>query len=107
MEKNKRMSFVRRVPSLAAQIERNDPIAVEKLRAHWKGKNYYICGFDGHDTCFGLIEDRFPSSGKLKFFSLSEVLGLRGPKDEIVERDENFAPTRISDIREGWERLKK
>lgn len=107
MGKSNRMKFVARVPSLAEQIGKEDPIAMAKLEAPWNGWTYYVCGFDGSDTCYGYVRRGMRGPSGMSCFSLARVLGLRGPKDEIVECDEEFRPTRVSDINLGWERCKE
>ncbi len=58
---------------------------------------WYASEFDGEDTFFGLV------SGlelELGYFSLSELLAIRGSLGLPVERDRYFNPTSLADL---WE----
>ena len=61
--------------------------------AQW---SWYASEFDGEDIFFGLV-DGFEL--ELGYFSLSELLEVRGPLGLPIERDRFFEPTSLKDLK--------
>ena len=65
---------------------------------------WYASEYDGNDIFFGLVIGFVPEFG---YFSLSELESVRGPLGLPVERDVNFEPRPLKELRdhydnEGW-----
>lgn len=81
------------LPPLYATSGEPDPIIVAKFVTPDGGWTWYAIEFDGHDTFYGLV-DGFEK--ELGYFSLSELLEIRGKLGLPVERDRHFKATRLS-----------
>ena len=69
--------------------------------ANW---TWYASEFDGDDIFFGLVIGHMAEFG---YFSLSELESVRGPWGLPIERDLDFEPTSLKELRdhyqkEGW-----
>lgn len=60
---------------------------------------WYATEYDGTDTFFGYVESGHgPTFDELGYFSLSELLKVRGQFGLGVERDRWFAPAKLSEV---------
>lgn len=74
------------------------------LNAHAQVKLYvaegnwiwYASAFDGVDALFGLVVG---DNVELGYFSLTELEEFQGPKDSLVQRDRDFQPTLLQELR--------
>jgi hypothetical protein len=57
---------------------------------------WFATEFDGDDTFFGLVVGHVTELG---YFSLAELLAVRGPLRLPIERDEHFIPTTLAEVR--------
>lgn len=85
------------LPELYAQEDKGDDAIVHVKfftpDANW---TWYVTEFDGDDTFFGLVDGQ---DKELGYFSLSELLAVRGPWGLPIERDRGFTPTRVGHFR--------
>jgi len=84
------------LPALHSQERIEDPTVVAKYFAPWCNWLWYAIEFDGEDTFFGLVVGH---EAHLKRFSLSSLARLRGPFGQMVERDLNWEPKPLSEVR--------
>ena len=82
------------LPKLYATEHDADPIVQVKFFATWSDWTWYATEFDGEDTFFGLAVGHVAELG---YFSLSELEKGTGPIQ--VERDLNFTPKPLSEVR--------
>ncbi len=66
--------------------------------SHW---SWYASEFDGEDTLFGLV---IGHEIELGYWSLAELRQVRGPLGRLVERDLDFEPTSLRELKEQHER---
>ncbi|GAB4422344.1 MAG: hypothetical protein Kow00106_19510 [Anaerolineae bacterium] len=66
--------------------------------SHW---SWYASEFDGEDILFGLV---IGHEIELGYWSLSELRQVRGPLGLLVERDPDFEPTSLRELKERHER---
>jgi Protein of unknown function (DUF2958) len=78
------------IPALYAQDDSPDPIAYLKYTNTQTGWIWYVTEFNGEDTFFGLVQG---FKEELGYFSLSELML------NDVQRDLNFTPTPVSQLR--------
>jgi Protein of unknown function (DUF2958) len=78
------------IPALHAQDDSPDPIAHLKYTSTQTGWTWYVTEFNGEDIFFGLVQG---FEEELGYFSLSELML------NDVQRDANFQPTPISQLR--------
>lgn len=85
------------LPKLYAQSTKGDA-AVAHVKFFTPDSNWtwYVTEFDGEDRFFGLVVGHFTELG---YFTLSEILKVRGQLGLPVERDRFFEPTTIGEIR--------
>lgn len=84
------------LPPLYSSASQEDPIIWCKFftpDAQW---TWYAMEYDGDDTFFGLVDG---IERELGYFSLSELLSVRGVLGLPIERDRSFKPCRLSEIR--------
>ncbi|WGV29034.1 DUF2958 domain-containing protein [Halotia branconii] len=84
------------LPALYAQEKIADPIAYVKFFNPTSDWTWYATEFDGEDTFFGLVQG-FES--ELGYFSLSELQEYCGALGIGIERDLQFKPTPLSQLR--------
>lgn len=85
-----------KLPPLYATEHEDDPMVICKFffpDFHW---TWYAIEFDGKDTFFGFVDGDFPELG---YFSLSELMSIRGKLGLPIERDQWFQPCRLSELR--------
>lgn len=87
----------RQLPPLYATEKIADPTAWVKFFTPYSPWTWYATEFDGEDTFFGLVQG---FEEELGYFSLSELQNARGPYDLQIERDLNFEPTPLSQLRQ-------
>ncbi len=85
-----------KLPFLYTQEDEDDPIVICKFFAVWSSWTWYAIEFDGKDTFFGYV---IGHEAELGYFNLSELQGLKGPMGLGIERDMNFRPCRLSEIK--------
>jgi hypothetical protein len=90
----------KRLPKPYSTEEEKDPIAQVKFFTPDSSWTWYATEFDGDDTFFGLV-DGFET--ELGYFSKSELESVTGPMGLHIERDLQFTPTRISELKKGGE----
>jgi hypothetical protein len=86
-----------KIPPLYANEKKSleETMAVVKLFTPDGNWTWYITEFDGVDRFFGLV-DGFEK--ELGYFSLSELLKLRGPMGLPVERDMYWTPKSLKEL---------
>ncbi len=72
-------------------------VALVKFFTPDSGWTWYASEFDGTDTFFGLAVGFEPELG---YFSLSELLQVRGALGLPVERDRHFTPKSLGELLE-------
>jgi hypothetical protein len=85
----------KRIPLLYSQENNADPLVVCKFFAPDGSWTWYVIEFDGNDTFFGLV-DGFEK--ELGYFSLSELMSVRGVMGLPIERDLYFTSCRLSTL---------
>lgn len=83
------------LPPLGSTSGEKDPLVVAKFFTPDGGWTWYAIEFDGQDTFYGLVEGLETEFG---YFSLGELLEVRGGLGLPVERDRYFEPRRLSEI---------
>lgn len=81
------------LPPLDSTSGEQDPLVVAKFFTPDGGWTWYAIEFDGTDSFYGLVDGL---EKELGYFSLSELLEIRGRLGLPVERDRYFKPTRLS-----------
>jgi hypothetical protein len=86
----------KQLPQLYSQEKEPDAIAYVKFFNPCGRWTWYATEFDGEDTFFGLVKG---SEEELGYFSLSELQEYRGSLGLGIERDLQFQPTPLSQLR--------
>ena len=85
------------LPALYATDGQGDAVIVW---ARWftpdSGWAWYAVEWDGADLCFGLVEGL---EVELGYFSLAELAEARGPMGLAIERDQQWRPRALGDVR--------
>jgi hypothetical protein len=85
------------IPKLYETENQKDPLAYAKL--FLDGWTWYITEISIDDeTCFGYVVSPFGS--ELGYFSLQEIINVKGALGLSVEQDLHFKPTPLSQIKE-------
>ncbi|MFN8472258.1 MAG: DUF2958 domain-containing protein [Anaerolineae bacterium] len=84
------------LPPLYSQENEPDPMVICKFFMPDGNWTWYAIEFDGTDTFFGYV---LGFDAELGYFSLSELLSVRGHLGLPVERDRGFTPVRLSEIK--------
>ena len=89
----------RKLPRLY-ECEKQGLNAVAQVKFFTPDSNWtwYATEYDGEDVFFGLVVGHETEPG---YFSLSELLSVRGPLGLPVERDLNFIPKPLKDLMNG------
>lgn len=90
--------LLRRLPPLYATeaVAAADKVAQAKLFTPWSGWTWYVIEYDRDDRrVFALVVGLETEFG---YASLDELQAVRGPGGLRIERDLDFAPTRLRDI---------
>src|SRR6266567_4056362 len=88
--------LVAHLPPLYAQEHEEDPMVYLKFfhpNSYW---TWYVLEFDGLNTFFGWVYGDFPELG---YFTLTELSEVKDPLGMGIERDEHFAPMRLSEVK--------
>lgn len=86
-----------KIPSLYSTEDESDPMVFCKL--FLDGWTWYITELSiDDDICFGYVISPF-CDGELGYFSLKELMSLRGKLGTWVERDLFFKSTKLSIIK--------
>ena len=91
------------LPALYAQEKCSDAIVYVKFFIPSGNWTWYVTEFDGEDTFFGLVQG---FEEELGYFSLSELQEYRGALGIGIERDLDFKPTPLSQLRRQQEQSK-
>jgi DUF2958 family protein len=86
----------RLLPPLYASEHDPDPMVHVKYFTPDAGWTWFGVEFDGQDIFFGLVEG---FERELGYFALQELEQTRGPLGLRIERDLQFQPTRLSELR--------
>ena len=91
----------KKLPPLYANEEIKDPTIVCKFFALASNWTWYAMEFDGEDTFFGMVHG---FEKELGYFSLKELesltLKMGGVEIPAVERDINWTPRKLSELKE-------
>ena len=90
------LEAARSLPPLYSQEKVADPVARVKFFTPWSNWTWFALEFDTQDQFFGLVQGQHEEMG---YFSLSELMRIRGPGGLRIERDLYFKPTPISQLR--------
>lgn len=95
----------RRLPALYSQEKNPNPTVVCKFFTPWSNWTWYVTEGqkqpDGDYLFFGFVVGH---DAELGYFSLNELMSVRGPAGLKVERDMWFTPTPLDKIRSQHER---
>jgi hypothetical protein len=91
----------KKLPPLYANENEGDPVLVCKFFALASNWTWYAMEFDGEDMFFGIVHG---FEKELGYFSLKELQSLKltmgGIDIPAVERDINWTPRRLSELKE-------
>jgi hypothetical protein len=91
----------KKLPALYANEEVTDPMIIAKFFALGSGWTWFAMEFDGEDIFFGMVHG---FEKELGYFSLKELQSLKlsmgGIEIPAVERDINWTPRRLSELKE-------
>jgi hypothetical protein len=88
--------IAQQIPPLYAQETSPDPIAHVKFFTTDSNWTWYVTEYDAQDLFFGLVQG---FEEELGYFSLHELTQGTDPMGLGVERDLNFQPTPLSQLR--------
>ena len=90
-------SVRQQLPALYSTEQEADPLMVCKWFTPDSGWTWYASEFDGKEGLFfGWVDGPEPELG---YFLLSELQETTGPLGLHIERDINFEPTRLSEVK--------
>ncbi len=91
----------KKLPPLYANEEVKDPMVIAKFFALASNWTWFAMEFDGEDLFFGMVHG---FEKELGYFSLKELQSLKlsmgGIEIPAVERDINWTPRRLSELKE-------
>ncbi len=85
------------LPALYSTEHESDPLVIVKFFTPDSGWTWYASEFDGEQGLFFGWVDGLEQ--ELGYFYLSELQDATGPFGLHIERDINFQPTRLSEIK--------
>lgn len=89
--------LARKVPPLGATEDERDPIAFCKLFTPGSDWSWYLTEYDPETReAFGLVHGDYEEIG---YFNLDELESLCGPNGQRIERDVEWKPRRISEVK--------
>ena len=98
----------KKLPALYSNEEVKDPMVIAKFFALGSGWTWFAMEFDGEDQFFGMVHG---FEKELGYFSLKELQSLKlsmgGIEIPAVERDINWTPRRLSELKEYAQRQKR
>lgn len=86
----------KQIPPMRSQENRKDPICFVKFFTPWTHWTWYVLEYDGQDTFFGYVQGL---ENELGYFSLEDLKSVNGPLGLKIERDRNFKPCPLSEIK--------
>jgi hypothetical protein len=93
--------LLKKLPPLYTNEEVKDPMIIAKFFALGSSWTWFAMEFDGEDTFFGMVHG---FEKELGYFSLKELesvkFSLGGMSIQGVERDINWTPRRLSELKE-------
>lgn len=92
----------KRLPPLYSQEDEKDPVAQVKYFTPWSNWTWYATEYDGDDRFFGLV---YGFERELGYFSLKELMSMRGPMGQRIERDISWTPKPLSECKDPCELL--
>ena len=91
----------KKLPPLYSNEEVQDPMVIAKFFALGSAWTWFAMEFDGEDLFFGMVHG---FEKELGYFSLKELqsltLSMGGMEIPAVERDINWTPRRLSELKE-------
>lgn len=87
----------KQIPPLYSQENVKDPLCVVKFFCPWNNWTWYGIEWDGSNIFFGYVSGH---ENELGYFSLKELMELRGPGGLRIERDMYFKPILLSKVEE-------
>jgi len=93
--------IMERLPKLGETAEQQDSLVLVRFFFPDLDWSWFGIEFDGTDIFFEYV---FGLEGELGQFSLKELLSNPAGFYEPIERDVDFKPLRLSEIRELWQR---
>lgn len=91
----------KKLPPLYSNEEVEDPMVIAKFFALASNWTWFAMEFDGEDLFFGMVHG---FEKELGYFSLNELQSLKltmgGVDIPAVERDINWTPRRLSELKE-------
>ena len=91
----------KKLPPLYSNEEVKDPMVIAKFFALASNWTWFAMEFDGEDLFFGMVHG---FEKELGYFSLKELqsltLSMGGVEIPAVERDINWTPRRLSELKE-------
>lgn len=89
-------AILKKLPPLYSQQNVKDPMVHVKFFTPWTYWTWYGIEFDGKDRFFGYIAGHVAELG---YFSLSELMSIKGPFGLYVERDIYFDSQPLSKVK--------
>jgi len=86
----------KQLPKLYSQENVKDPMVWVKFFTPWTSWTWYATEFDGKDLFFGWVCGQ---EKELGYFSLRELMSVRGPVGLKIERDRYFRPMPLSEVK--------
>lgn len=94
--------ILKNLPPLYSQEKNPDPTVWVKFFVPWGRWTWYATEYDPTERrFFGYVVG---DENELGYFSLDELESIKGPMGLGIERDMHFKPTKLSDVKAGWER---
>jgi Protein of unknown function (DUF2958) len=85
-----------KLPPLYATEGVSDPLVLCRFFLPWSKWLWYAMEFDGEDLFFGYVVGDVCELG---YFSLKELLDIRGPLGLTLEEDDGFEAVPLSNVR--------
>ena len=85
-----------KLPPLYATEGVSDPLVLCRFFLPWSKWLWYAMKFDGEDLFFGYVVGDVCELG---YFSLKELLDIRGPLGLTLEEDDGFEAVPLSNVR--------
>lgn len=94
----------KRIPALYTQENNADPMVVAKFFAPWSNWTWYVTEGQRQDGDFMFFGYVVGQDNELGYFSLNELMSVRGRFGLKIERDMWFDPTPLSKIKAQHEK---
>jgi hypothetical protein len=89
--------LIKKLPPLYTNENVKDPMIIAKFFALGSAWTWFAMEFDGEDIFFGMVHG---FEKELGYFSLKELESLNYGPIPAVERDINWTPRRLSELKE-------